>query len=111
MFTGKERDAETGLDYFGERCLGVAQGRFTSPGAPFADQSPDDPESWNLFSNARNNPLILVDATGNRSNKPSADTATDVSGSPCVDPGVHSLCQSMAEVRYDNRDARGYCYD
>jgi RHS repeat-associated protein len=30
MFTGKERDAETGLDYFGARYFSGAQGRFTS---------------------------------------------------------------------------------
>jgi RHS repeat-associated protein len=30
-YTGKERDAETGLDYFGARYMSSAQGRFTSP--------------------------------------------------------------------------------
>jgi RHS repeat-associated protein len=30
-FTSKERDAETGLDYFGARYMSSAQGRFTSP--------------------------------------------------------------------------------
>jgi RHS repeat-associated protein len=30
-FTGKERDTETGLDYFGARYMSSAQGRFTSP--------------------------------------------------------------------------------
>ena len=30
-FTGKERDSETGLDYFGARYYSGAQGRFTSP--------------------------------------------------------------------------------
>jgi hypothetical protein len=28
-YTGKERDAETGLDYFGARYMSSAQGRFT----------------------------------------------------------------------------------
>jgi RHS repeat-associated protein len=56
-FTGKERDAETGLDYFGARYLSSAQGRFTSPDAPFADQFPENPQSWNLYSYTRNNPL------------------------------------------------------
>lgn len=31
QFTGKERDAETGLDYFGARYMSSVQGRFTSP--------------------------------------------------------------------------------
>ena len=32
LFTGKERDAETGLDYFGARYMSAAQGRFGSAG-------------------------------------------------------------------------------
>ena len=31
-FTGKERDAETGLEFFNARYMSSAQGRFTSPG-------------------------------------------------------------------------------
>jgi RHS repeat-associated protein len=38
-FTSKERDAETGLDYFGARYFSGAQGRFTSPDPPLLDQS------------------------------------------------------------------------
>ena len=30
-FTGKERDAESGLDYFGARYYGPSLGRFTTP--------------------------------------------------------------------------------
>ncbi len=36
-FTGKERDGETGLDYFGARYFGSPMGRFTSPDEPFTD--------------------------------------------------------------------------
>jgi RHS repeat-associated protein len=64
-FTGKERDAESGLDYFGARYFSGGQGRFTSPDSPLIDQSPDDPQSWNLYSYVRNNPLIFSDPTGN----------------------------------------------
>lgn len=39
-FTAKERDAETGLDYFGARYMSAAQGRWISPDAPFADEVP-----------------------------------------------------------------------
>jgi RHS repeat-associated protein len=63
--TGKERDAETGLDYFGARYMSAAQGRFTGPDAPFMDQHENDPQSWNLYSYVRNNPLIFTDPTGN----------------------------------------------
>lgn len=63
-FTGKERGAETGLDYFGARYMSAAQGRFTSPDAPFVDQHAADPQSWNLYSYVRNNPLRNIDVNG-----------------------------------------------
>jgi RHS repeat-associated protein len=37
-FTSKERDAETGLDYFGARYFSSDQGRFTSPDRPQVDR-------------------------------------------------------------------------
>jgi len=63
-FTAKERDAESGLDYFGARYYGSALGRFSGPDAPLLDQSAEDPQSWNLYSYVRNNPLSNVDPTG-----------------------------------------------
>ena len=63
-FTAKERDSETGLDYFGARYFSGAQGRFTTPDKPFADQHPEDPQSWNLYTYGRNNPLRFVDLEG-----------------------------------------------
>ena len=66
QFTGKERDGESQLDYSGARYYSGAQGRFTTPDLPFADQHLGDPQSWNLFSYARNNPLKFVDATGRK---------------------------------------------
>lgn len=64
MYTGKERDQETGLDYFGTRYMSSAQGRFISPDSPFLDQHPTDPQSWNLYAYGRNNPLLFTDPTG-----------------------------------------------
>jgi len=63
-FTGKERDAETGLDFFGARYFSGAQGRFTTPDEVFADQHPADPQSWNLYAYVRNNPLRFIDDDG-----------------------------------------------
>jgi RHS repeat-associated protein len=63
-FTGKERDAETGLDYFGARYMSAAQGRFMSPDVPLLDQHPGDPQSWNLYGYVRNNPLVNIDPDG-----------------------------------------------
>src|SRR5207249_7854981 len=63
-FTGKERDAETGLDWFDSRYFSGAQGRFTSPDLPVMDQHINDPQSWNLYAYGRNNPLAYIDPTG-----------------------------------------------
>jgi RHS repeat-associated protein len=64
-FTGKERDAETGLDYFGARYMSSAQGRFTSPDPVFASAAHlTDPQMWNEYAYVRNNPLKLTDPTG-----------------------------------------------
>jgi len=68
-FTGKERDAETGLDYFGARYFSAAQGRWTSPDwsatptpIPYAILS--DPQTLNLYAYVRNNPLNIRDFDG-----------------------------------------------
>jgi RHS repeat-associated protein len=62
-FTGKERD-ETGLDYFGARYFSGAQGRFTSPDDVLKDSHVADPQSWNKYAYARNNPLRYIDPSG-----------------------------------------------
>jgi RHS repeat-associated protein len=63
-FTGKERDAETGLDDFGARYYSSAMGRFTSPDPLLNSGKPWDPQSWNRYSYVRNNPLARIDPTG-----------------------------------------------
>jgi RHS repeat-associated protein len=68
-FTGKERDSETGLDYFGARYYGSNMGRWMSPdwsgkpeAVPYSDLS--DPQSLNLYGYVRNNPLSRTDPDG-----------------------------------------------
>ena len=63
-FTGKERDAESGNDYFGARYYASSMGRWMHPDKPFADQHLTDPQSWNLYVYVRNNPLIHKDDAG-----------------------------------------------
>jgi RHS repeat-associated protein len=63
-FTLKERDNETGLDFFGARYYASMQGRFTSPDDFLNDTHPRDPQSWNLYAYVRNNPLRFIDPDG-----------------------------------------------
>ena len=76
--TGKERDQETGLDFFGARYYGSALGRFTSPD-PLAGIDPYDPQSWNAYAYGRNNPLSYVDPTGE------SYQICDANGQNCTD--------------------------
>ena len=65
LFTGKERDTESGLDNFGARYYGSSMGRFMSPDpSGLLAQHPEDPQSWNLYAYARNNPLSNIDPDG-----------------------------------------------
>jgi RHS repeat-associated protein len=68
-FTGKERDSESGLDYFGARYYSNGLGRFITPdwaakaaAVPYAEFS--DPQSLNLYSYVRNVPTSRSDPTG-----------------------------------------------
>ena len=63
-FTGKERDQESGLDYFGARYYGSAMGRFASVDPEGASASLFDPQRWNGYSYAVNNPYKFVDRDG-----------------------------------------------
>jgi RHS repeat-associated protein len=63
-FTGKERDSETSLDYFGARYYGGGMGRFVSVDPLLNSGRPNDPQSWNRYTYGLNNPLAVVDPTG-----------------------------------------------
>ncbi|HEY4380105.1 MAG TPA: RHS repeat-associated core domain-containing protein [Acidobacteriaceae bacterium] len=64
-YTGKERDSESGLDYMDARYYGSSMGRFMSPDPIFASAARVmDPQQWNMYAYARNNPLSNSDPTG-----------------------------------------------
>ena len=68
-FTGKERDQESGNDYFGARYYASTMGRFLSPDwsakvEPVPYSKLDNPQTLNLYSYVLNNPLISVDTDG-----------------------------------------------
>jgi RHS repeat-associated protein len=67
--TGKERDAESGNDYFGARYYESSMGRFMSPdwsakAEPVPYAKLDNPQSLNLYEYVLNNPLHGVDPDG-----------------------------------------------
>jgi RHS repeat-associated protein len=65
QFTGKERDAETGLDYFLARYYSGAQGRFLSTDpVTITPERLHDPQQLNAYAYVRNNPLRFIDPTG-----------------------------------------------
>jgi RHS repeat-associated protein len=64
FLTSKERDNETGLDFFEARYYGSTQGRFTSPDPLLSSGMVVDPQSWNRYSYVLNNPLVLIDPDG-----------------------------------------------
>ena len=105
--SGKERDSETNLDYFGARYYSGAQGRFATPdefkggivdpftgqdietntALPYADIT--DPQTLNKYAYVRNNPLRYVDPDGHEGE----DTLVDVAIEE-VDKVVRPLIES-----------------
>ena len=65
LFTGHERDAETGLDYFGARYYRPQVGRFTTVD-PVMNVKGNlvNPKKWNRYAYVLNNPLIFIDRGG-----------------------------------------------
>lgn len=61
-FTGQYHDFETDLDYFGARYYAPTTGRFTSPDGNGDGQYSKNPQSWNLYSYAQNNPVNAVES-------------------------------------------------
>ena len=88
QFTSKERDIETGLDYFEARYYSSTQGRFTSPDeftdgphelfgevlspTPLLYAEPTEPQSLNKYAYALGNPLRYVDPDGHQTKQADA---------------------------------------
>ena len=62
FLTLKERDVETGLDYFNARYYSSVQGRFTS--VDIAGPNLSNPQSFNKYAYTLNNPLRYIDPKG-----------------------------------------------
>jgi RHS repeat-associated protein len=92
-FTGKERDQETGWDYFGARYYEASLARFTSldPVTTF-DENRVDPQRWNRYGYVRNNPMRYVDPDGQV-----IETAWDAFN---IGLGVASFVSNVREGNY-----------
>ncbi len=87
-FTGKERDAESGLDYFGARYYGSGLGRFITPdwaakpaAVPYAVLG--DPQSLNLYTYVRNIPTTNVDTDGHETLNANTNDRGNTKWVPC----------------------------
>ena len=105
-FTGKERDAESGLDNFEARYYGSNMGRWMSPdwadkpeAVPYSQL--DNPQSLNLYGYVNNNPLskadkdghapdILVIEDGSTQDNPIGHTAIAVTGHGVYSFGINT---------------------
>jgi RHS repeat-associated protein len=70
-FAGHPEQAETGLHYMNARWLDPQTGVFLGVDPLVA--SPDDPQSYNAYAYARNNPIALADPTGALFDSPLAE--------------------------------------
>jgi RHS repeat-associated protein len=91
-FIEQERDAETGMDYMHARYFVSTQGRFTSVDPLGASANAGNPQSWNRYSYALNNPLRYNDPSGLET---SGYQSGDMNG-----PGVGNPQDSPDEQRH-----------
>jgi RHS repeat-associated protein len=63
-YLGKEGDPETGLSYLSARYYRSRTGRFTTVDPGHVAGNLFNPQSWNAYAYAENNPVTLTDSTG-----------------------------------------------
>ena len=122
-FTSKERDAESGLDYFLARYYSSAQGRFTSPdefsggprefwaldsleaesqALPYADLV--EPGSFNKYAYCLGNPLRYVDPDGhNPQDKTQDDEKRKAAQGAAIHTGATLTQEGRVRAEYNQR--------
>jgi len=101
-FTGKERDAETQLDYFGARYYSNGLGRWVSADwsaapVPVPYASFGDPQSLNQYSYVRNIPTVNVDTDGHET----LNSVTNDRGNTGMVPCATQQCRDFDEKMGD----------
>jgi RHS repeat-associated protein len=103
-FTGKERDSESGLDDFEARYYASTMGRFLSPdwaerptAVPYAVFG--DPQSLNLYTYLRNDPVTSADLDGHGAPGQSAQSGPPAPDSGSCGPLDSPKCQEKANAK------------
>jgi RHS repeat-associated protein len=101
-FTGKERDAESGNDYFGARYYNSAMGRFMSPdwcvipwAVPYADLT--NPQSLSLYVYGANNPLRFKDLDGHMHQECQHNSTSSLDANGTIHLTVNEHCDNVAD--------------
>jgi len=96
--TGKERDTESGNDYFEARYFGSSMGRFLSPDP--VGGSLANPQTLNKYAYVLNNPLTSTDPTGLYACKDGKDGACTSDQDKAYEASrQHDLQSKNADVR------------
>jgi RHS repeat-associated protein len=82
-FAGKEGDPESGLSYFEARYYRAWVGRFTTVDPGHVDGSLFNPQGWNAYAYARNNPVTNVDPNGLLAQGPGSGCSAEFSFGGC----------------------------
>jgi RHS repeat-associated protein len=112
-FTGKERDSESGLDYFGARYYSNGMGRWVSADwsagpatVPYAHL--DNPQTLNLYSYVDNNPINGIDADGHAINHEFDGLMAGLDAGPPADEGGPTQTQAALTLAAMSSPAFGW---
>ena len=118
-FTGKERDSESGLDYFGARYYASTAARFASPDpVKITTSRIVDPQRLNTYSYVRNSPLTFIDTDGRdlllivTANAVSTSTVRKYTGAEMkANPDLKQQSQSVPTYRVLMKNDSGSIYE
>jgi len=104
-FTGKERDDESGNDYFGARYYASSMGRWLSPdwsakAEPVPYAKLDNPQTLNLYAYVGNNPLSRTDPTGHYVCSGSKDQCA------AIQTGLNLAKEAQAKLGADSKEGK-----